>query len=204
MANPKTYNPTNIRKFLLNNNKYIAFASGHDGDSEIYLTNINGTHQVNLTNHTASDTSPTFSPDDQRIAFASDREGSEKGDADIYIMNIDGTNVIRLTYTPSLDSSFSPAWSPDGKRIAFANKAHNYISTVNVDGTDQTIVTKRLSFDPAWSPDGQNLVFTTYYFDEKHKYEAPETYNGDYEIFLMNINEKERIPRHNGFCVLKD
>ncbi|MHC4711173.1 MAG: TolB family protein [Planctomycetota bacterium] len=75
--------------------------------------NADGSAQVNLTNHPAYDSRPTWSPDGSKIAFASDRQDGEPA---IYVMNADGSNVARLTDSEFVTSY--PAWSPDGSRIA--------------------------------------------------------------------------------------
>ena len=40
----------------------IAFVSERDGNSEIYIMNVDGSEQVNLTNNPAEDFAPCFSP----------------------------------------------------------------------------------------------------------------------------------------------
>jgi pSer/pThr/pTyr-binding forkhead associated (FHA) protein len=61
------------------------------------------------------DTAPALSPDGQKIAFMSRREGNW----DIYVVNIDGSNLQRLTEDPAQDGL--PAWSPDGNALAFVS-----------------------------------------------------------------------------------
>jgi dipeptidyl aminopeptidase/acylaminoacyl peptidase len=56
--------------------------------SEIYVMNSDGTNQTRLTNNSATDYEPTFSPDGSKIAFTSNRDGNDE----IYVMNSDGTN----------------------------------------------------------------------------------------------------------------
>ena len=58
-----------------------------DGNYEIYVMNIDGSEQVRLTNNTAVDLEPSFSPDGFKIAFDSNRDGNYE----IYIMNMDGS-----------------------------------------------------------------------------------------------------------------
>src|SRR5262245_61999986 len=53
----------------------IAFVSERDGNSEIYAANEDGTGQVRVTYHGAQDVTPAWSPDGNRLAFASDRTG---------------------------------------------------------------------------------------------------------------------------------
>jgi len=66
--------------------------------------NADGSNQVRLTNNSARDYRPSWSPDGSKIIFASDRDGN----MEVYIMNADGSNQIRLTNNPAWD--YEPAW----------------------------------------------------------------------------------------------
>jgi hypothetical protein len=62
-----------------------------------------------------TDTNPEASPDGQKVAFMSQREGNW----DIYVVDADGSGLQRLTWAPGNDGL--PAWSPDGRHIAFVS-----------------------------------------------------------------------------------
>ena len=138
----------------------LAFVSERDGNSEIYVMNVDGTGLLRLTNDAGRDTDPAWSPDGKRIAFASDRAGS----SDIYVMNADGSNLVRRTQT---GSSEAPAWSPDGSKIAFSSLRDGqfgiYVMSVDGDWANPT----RVGYDrgwnahPAWSPDGGQIAFVS-------------------------------------------
>ena len=68
----------------------------------------------NLTNDPGLDTGPSWSPDGERIAFASKRRKENPHDSDIYVMDADGGNIQRLTKDPEVDE-----W-PDWARSAFS------------------------------------------------------------------------------------
>jgi Tol biopolymer transport system component len=118
-------------------------------NTEIYVMNADGSNPINLTNSPGEDAYPTWSPDGNRIAFASIRDG----DQEIYVMNVDGSSQIRLTTRRGPD--YEPAWSPDGIRIAFEHSAstfaHDYeISLINPDGS--YFVSLAQGWDPVWQP----------------------------------------------------
>lgn len=86
------------------------------GNSEVFIANRDGSGAYNLSNHPAYDGWPSWSPDGNKIAFASDRERMENWQ--IYTINIDGTNLTRLTEFDIQGAEFAkPQWSPDGTRI---------------------------------------------------------------------------------------
>jgi TolB protein len=107
-----------------------------------------GKSQRNLTNDPADDRSPRWSPDSQRIAFVSERDGN----LEIYIMGANGENQRNLTNNPAWDSF--PTWSPDGQRIAF----HSYrdgnceIYVMGANGENPRNLTNNPAQDayPAW------------------------------------------------------
>jgi TolB protein len=111
---------------------------------------------------------PCWSPDGNKIAFASRTEGNW----DIYYMNADGSNPVRLTSHTSED--VYPSWSPDGSMIAFnsGRSGSSQIWRTNVAAGDEsntwgynlTQLTQdtphnRVNNFHAWSPDGKWLAF---------------------------------------------
>ena len=139
----------------------IVFSSSSDGDDEIYVMNPDGTNLTQLTDDSAHDLDPVWSPDGTKIAFDSDRHSPSNFDS-IYVMNADGTNVGRLIFTNSTQS----AWSPDGSKIAFQSQQDEpaeEIYVMNSDGTGQTRLTNSSGYDlfPSWSLDGTKIIFAT-------------------------------------------
>jgi dipeptidyl aminopeptidase/acylaminoacyl peptidase len=151
----------------------IAYSSDQDGDFEIWVMNADGSGQRKLTDNSATDWSPSWSPDSAQIAFVSNRDGNDE----IYIMNVDGSDQRRLTATDASESF--PAWSPDGTEISFdSDRDGNWeIYVMTSDGSN----VRRLTNDPAddwitsWSPDGSHIVF-----ESKR--------DGNYEIYVMNAD----------------
>ncbi len=141
---------------------------------DIYTMNADGTQLKNLTDTPQSDWVPVWSPDGQKIAFFSDRDG----DSEIYIMDKDGSNLVQLTDNTGYDGT--PRWSPDGTKLAFDTDRDGGdwdIYIMNPEGSDPSPVTNNTSSDFAasWSPDGSWLVYLS-------------NADGDNEIFIIDVN----------------
>ena len=93
----------------------VAFMSERDGNKEVYVLGADGRTLRNLTNHSADDWTPSWSPDGNRIAFMSNRDNNNE----IYVMDADGGDPRRLTVHPRSDGS--PSWSPSGRHIVFVS-----------------------------------------------------------------------------------
>jgi TolB protein len=149
----------------------IAFTSEQDGNSEIYVMQVDGSDAQRLTNDPAYDAWPAWSPDGSQIAFVSDRSGN----ADIFVMDVadalgdpGGSNLRQLTQHSAND--IWPEWSPDGTRIAFPSRRDgNFeIYVIDADGRNLQRLTSTPSAEdfPAWSPDGTQIVFSRTEGDE--------------------------------------
>lgn len=90
--------------------------------STIWLVDTKGGAPRRLTNSTAKDKHPRFSPDGRRIVFESNRSGENQ----LWIIDVDGGEARQLT---TLASEASNAiWSPDGKWIAFVSAVYPDLS----------------------------------------------------------------------------
>ena len=112
---------------------------------------------------------PAWSPDGERIAFDTDRDG----DRDIYVTDIDGSVGRNLTKQSKRDDR-RPSWSPDGSMIVF--DSDNDIFIVDADGAEISQVTDSdRNFAPTWSPDGTKIAFAS-------------DRDGDWDIFVMDTD----------------
>ncbi len=122
----------------------LAFAkSGDDGmRSDIYVSNSDGSGQVNLTHAPKYelDIYPNWSPDGKQLAYAF--SSSEFMGCRIMVMNVDGSQKTNLTGA-SAQCNTDPVWSPDGKHIAYMQypMSGGYddqaVWVMNADGTQQ-------------------------------------------------------------------
>ncbi len=154
----------------------IAFTTNRDGNQEIYVMTLEGSHPINLTRHPGTDVDPAWSPDGRRIAFSSTRASNGNGFA-VWVMNADGTGQTRLTDDPI--GSEQAAWSPDGRRIVFmtARDFNAEIYVMNGDGGAIKNLSRHPAWDeqPAWSPDGRRIAFVS-------------NRDRDQEIYIMNAD----------------
>ena len=160
--------------FLNDGDSRIVFRSDRDGDFEIYSMKADGSDLRRLTNNTAYDDFPVYSPDGKKIAFVSDRHGPP----DIYVMHADGSRQRRLTADNGPVNAF-PAWSPDGEKLAFSSDrdGNREIYLMDANGSNPVNLTNDPGYDaaPAWSPDGTRILFNT-------------RRDGNLEIYIMNAD----------------
>ncbi|MFQ5612824.1 MAG: AAA family ATPase [Anaerolineae bacterium] len=166
----------------------LAFSSNRLGAWEIFIldatciTRAEGCASedlVQLTNDGGGNITPVWSPDGQRLAFSSKRDGNWE----VYSMKIDGTDLRRLTASEASD--LAPVWSPSGELIAFETSRDGNVEVYvmsAVGGNPRNISNMPYADDhgPAWSPDGERLLF----------YSNRE---GNWDIFLSDLNGSQAL-----------
>jgi Tol biopolymer transport system component len=108
---------------------------------------------------TSGDSGPRISPDGSRLAFASDRGGTNE----IWVSESDGSNPQQLTKIAGI--AVNPRWSPDGRFIAFQERLESQfaIYVVGANGGEPRRLTDGSSDDevPSWSHDGRFVYFSS-------------------------------------------
>ena len=137
--------------------------------AHLFVTNADGTGEVQLTNSIATDVKPSWSPDNQRIVFErqnldADPEDPDSGWRDRYVVVIDADGRNEAELRRGDGTATSPSWTPDGKRISFDDGLGLY--TVLDDGTEEKpvwpVILSDLRFgDYEWSPDGCRIALVT-------------------------------------------
>ncbi|WP_266369042.1 carboxypeptidase-like regulatory domain-containing protein [Tellurirhabdus rosea] len=184
LANDGTNDPTSsplwsFRTRAFPDLQYV-FARRVNGQFQIFASNA-GTDNIQLTD-VGGNWRPIVSPNGERIAFISNREG----DPHIYVMNRDGSNARRITGTPITSvaptTELSFCWSPDGTQILYPSNNRLYI--VSATGTFgegfRTVVTApdgRFFAGCDWTEQGNRIVarvITADFYDNEIWLYTPE------------------------------
>jgi len=153
----------------------IAYVSDRTSNFDIFLKQVSGGPDINITNSPADDVQPAFSPDGKQIAFVSTREslrdlgyenfGVPPTGGDIWVMPALGGNARRIA-----ESGNFPSWSGDGDSIVYmGGRAWNkQIYRVPAGGGEAREVPLKLGVQgnrgrfllfPSLSPGGKWLLF---------------------------------------------
>ena len=138
----------------------FTYSSALNDNTDVYVSQADGSAGRRLTDSRAIDVSATWSPDGRRIAFISDRAGTPQ----VYTMLADGTEVKRLTFQGNYNQE--PAWSPKGDLLAFSGRDEKRafdIYTVNLETGKVARLTQNAGTNekPAWSPNGRQLLYSS-------------------------------------------
>jgi Tol biopolymer transport system component/predicted Ser/Thr protein kinase len=153
----------------------IAYVSNRMGNFDIYLKQVSGGPDVNVTNSPADDVQPAFSPDGKRIAFVSTREsetplvyenfGVPPTGGDIWVMPALGGSPRRIARSGNF-----PSWSSDGSSLVFMGGGafKKKVFRVPASGGQaqefpirppKEVSAFRYTLYPTMSPDGKWILF---------------------------------------------
>lgn len=125
---------------------------------DVFVVNADGSGRAQLTNSTAAEFAPHWTPDG-RVGYESHRTFP----SNTYVVNADGTGEQLLTGLVSDVSG--PVWSPDGTRVVFGSAGpvaapREGLYVMNADGTGLTFLTDEANGGGRkfWSPDGSKIV----------------------------------------------
>ncbi len=135
----------------------VVFASTrHNTKPDLYIKSVQGVAVTQLTSDPSGDVQPVFSPDDTKVAFASNRGGNW----DVWIIGGDGGQPVQVTSTPA--DEMHPSWSPDGSKLAYCSLPEGggqwelWVVDAVASGTPRFI---GYGLFPEWSPVDNTIIF---------------------------------------------
>jgi Tol biopolymer transport system component len=133
----------------------IVYSSGVGGNSDIWITDADGSNQKQLTVDAGL---PSVSPDGRYIIFTSNRAGN----TNIWRMDIDGSSPKQLT---NGSGENCPHFTPTGDWVVYNSFPSKVVLwKVPTNGGNPVQLTDNPSFYPVVSPDGKQIACN--YYDE--------------------------------------
>jgi len=164
---------------------HLVFVGIRGGRSDLYLVNLGNGKLQRLTNDIYAEKHPQWSPDGNRIVFATDRGNDTQvenllfGEYELALYSLASGEITVLTDLAG--NAINPQWSPDGSEIAFisdhqgianvyrlnlASRAITAVTTLRNGVAGITESTPAMS----WSADGRVLVFSAFERSGWHLY----------------------------------
>ncbi len=116
---------------------------------------------VRLTDTEEDETSPSVSPDGQKVAY-------QRGRGELLVAEISGSSLQNnLTLLDGWDSPGGVSWSPDSQWLAYSLAGLDFNSEIYIHPADNSREPVNVSMhprsdeDPVWSPDGSKLGFVS-------------------------------------------
>jgi Tol biopolymer transport system component len=133
--------------------RWLAFDSNINGNSDIYKLPVEGGDPQQLTRDRADEFNPQWSPDGSEIAF----HGFSEGNRDIFVVSSDGSRRELVVGLPADDRV--PVWSPDGKQLAY-QRFPDSLMVVRRTATgwgEPSLLVRGVT--PSWAPDNSAVAF---------------------------------------------
>ena len=159
-----TVEPTATEEFIpvvvsKNAEEIVIFSFEEDGYARLFAYIPDKLPLTRLTSGDWDDITPSPSPDGEKIAFASNRNGFW----DLYVLDLSSNDITQLTDTPDYEGA--PTWSPDGSFLAFESYENENLNIVvgpsnnPLDGSVRLTTSSASDHSPSWAPDGRHIAF---------------------------------------------
>ncbi len=168
--------------------KSTIYASRASGNWDIYFQRIGDGDVINLTKDSvADDSQPAFSPDGERIAFRSERDGGG-----VYVMKANGESPVRVS-----DFGYSPSWSSDSGQIVVGTEKIPQPSTrptksqlwlIDLKSGQRQRISEGDALQPACSPHQKRIAY----------WSRPDRYGQREHIWTIPITGGEPVAVTDG------
>lgn len=161
VALPITYS-FNYDPTLSPDGKRMIFLKMLEGREQMFMANVDGNGEKQLSHDTADIEDPTWSPDGRQVAYVR----IENGRNALHVMNIDGSADRRVT--PPTQSPIHPAWMRDSRVLLYCTNddldppRKNTAEIYRLDlasGRITTVISGGVNTYPVASPDGLKIAF---------------------------------------------
>ena len=164
----------------------IAYESNRGGRKEIFISDLDQTHELQITSNRRLNLSPAWSPDGSQILYTS----YLKGNPDLYRYDLRVGKSESIAHFPGLN--LGPVFSPSGKELALTlsrdNDAEIYVQRLSSKEMTRLTSNQVIDVQPSYSPDGKKIAFTSsragspqiYVMDSDGKNAARLTFQGSY------------------------
>jgi len=144
-----------------------------DKQSDIFVMERDGDFQHRLTDSPANEGGASFSADDKRVFYHSNKNGVY----DIFSMKVSGKQALTIVDSPGND--VNPVASPDGKHIIFMSDRDGnfelYRTTAEGGQPERLTYSPGTDSNPVYSPDGKSVAFHS-------------DRNGNFDIYVINLD----------------
>lgn len=132
------------------------YISGQGAQGDIWISNADGTHPIQITTDPVLASTPDWSPNGKKILFLGRAE--ETNDDQIYVVDIESGTLTKLTNNLSLIET--PSWSPTGTRIVYIQRGDIWV--MEADGSNEVQLTRNpigvVDSSPDWWGSGVSTV----------------------------------------------
>jgi serine/threonine protein kinase len=143
--------------------KQLAVVTDDGKEAVVWVYDLSGATSMRRLTLAGSSRYPVWSPNGQRIAFQSERDG----DVGVFSQLADGSGVAERLTKPEQGVAYAPeSWAPDGKRLFLSATTASTVTSVTFSLDDRKItpfggIRSSQPINATFSPDGKWVAYTS-------------------------------------------